>query len=104
MSIELIEQPDTTNLATAAFAMPTIGSRWDIHGGIYAGLIRGVDGAPDGHLIASDAAEGELVDRAWGEYGQDVPGAKHKVDGLGNTNAMADAGSKVAAEVRALRC
>ncbi|AZD86561.1 Phage protein [Pseudomonas chlororaphis subsp. aureofaciens] len=37
----------------------------------------------------------ELVG-AWGEYGQDVPGAKSYSDGEANTRAMAEAGSEIA--------
>ena len=37
----------------------------------------------------------------WGEYGQDVPGARG-IDGLASTNAMAEAGSELARAVRAL--
>lgn len=36
----------------AATAMPAIGSR--IHGGIYAGLSRGEDAAPDAHIVLLD--------------------------------------------------
>lgn len=32
----------------------------------------------------------------WGEYGQDVPGAKTYSDGEANTRAMAEAGSEIA--------
>lgn len=32
----------------------------------------------------------------WGEYGQDVPGAKSYSDGEANTRAMAEAGSEIA--------
>ena len=37
--------------------MPSIGSR--IHGGIYAGLSRGEDGAPDAHIILLDDTPGK---------------------------------------------
>ncbi|MBT9268540.1 hypothetical protein KKQ10_27050 [Pseudomonas sp. MG-9] len=36
---------------------------------------------------------------AWGEYGQDVTGAKSYSDGAANTRAMAEAGSDLAAKV-----
>ena len=31
--------------------IPKIGEHWPEHGGIYAGLARGEDGQPDGHLV-----------------------------------------------------
>lgn len=40
----------------------------------------------------------ELTGR-WGEYGQDVAGAKSYSDGAANTRAMAEAGSDLAAKV-----
>ncbi|MBH3405727.1 hypothetical protein I5P86_11755 [Pseudomonas glycinae] len=40
----------------------------------------------------------ELTGR-WGEYGQDVAGAKSYSDGTANTRAMAEAGSELAAKV-----
>lgn len=36
---------------------------------------------------------------AWGEYGQDVAGAKSYSDGAANTRAMAESGSDLAAKV-----
>jgi hypothetical protein len=46
----------TTNTA------PAIGQQWPGQGGIYAGLMRGRDGAPDYHLIVGP----ELTPSAWG--------------------------------------
>lgn len=40
----------------------------------------------------------ELTGR-WGEYGQDVAGAKSYSDGAANTRSMAEAGSELAAKV-----
>jgi len=36
-------------------APPAVGHRWLGHGGIYAGVARGCDGAPDYHLIVAEA-------------------------------------------------
>jgi hypothetical protein len=40
---------------------PRIGTEWSEHGGIYAGVVRGRDGAPDTHLIIGPAYEGDLT-------------------------------------------
>lgn len=37
--------------------VPRIGERWRGQGGIYAGIMRGRDGAPDYHLLVGDAVE-----------------------------------------------
>ena len=39
---------------------PRIGANWPA-GGIYAGLVRGVDGGPDAHLIVHDEAKAEIT-------------------------------------------
>jgi hypothetical protein len=39
---------------------PRIGSEWPGEGGIYAGIMRGRDGAPDYHLIVGPQHDGEL--------------------------------------------
>ena len=39
---------------------PRIGTLWVEHGGIYAGIVRGTDGAPDYHLILLPDTTGEL--------------------------------------------
>jgi hypothetical protein len=46
--------------ASAAIALqpPALGAPWPEQGGIYAGLVRGIDGEPDYHLIVgAEAAE-----------------------------------------------
>lgn len=65
-----------------------------IEGGYYAGriLIRGATCA----LIVAPKAEGEHPDTRWSSDYRDVPGAKSYSDGLANTQAMAEAGSKLA--------
>lgn len=55
MSLELAIQE---SIATAA---PAIGQQWPGQGGIYAGLARGRNGAPDYHLIVGP----ELTAAAW---------------------------------------
>lgn len=99
MSIELIETA-TTAAPMRTIEIPALGAEWPGQGGIYAGLVRGADGA-DHHLIICTDAAGDMEDREWGEY-VDVAGATSKSDGLANTRAMAESGSQVAKDVLAL--
>lgn len=101
MSIELIESAPEVAAQLRTIDIPALGAVWPGQGGVYAGLVRGDNGA-DHHLIISTDAAGSLEDREWGERGQDVPGATSKSDGLANTRAMAAAGSQVATDVLAL--
>jgi hypothetical protein len=78
---------------------PIIGTA--MGGGFYAGRIR-IDGQLYA-LVVAPKAEGQHDDTVWGQYGRDVPGAKSYYDGLANTNAMAEAGSKLAQWARSLR-
>ncbi|PRP68627.1 DUF1566 domain-containing protein [Chromobacterium amazonense] len=68
-------------------------------GGFYAGKFN-CDGAVYA-LIASPKATGE-TEMPWGEYGQDIPGARSCFNGSANTQAMAEAGSALAKWARAL--
>lgn len=47
---------------------PAIGQPWPGQGGIYAGLVRGRDGAPDTHLVVGPEADNELVWKAAGDF------------------------------------
>lgn len=80
-------------------ALPTIGTA--LAGGFYAGLFRNGDQLQA--LIVSPKEQGELIDIAWGEYGQEVEGAESYFDGRANTLAMAAAGSGLAKRILALR-
>ncbi|MBM2883960.1 DUF1566 domain-containing protein [Chromobacterium phragmitis] len=62
-------------------------------GGFYAGRFN-CDGAAYA-LIVSPKTQGE-TSMTWGEYGQDIPGARSYFNGLANTQAMAEAGSDLA--------
>lgn len=62
-------------------------------GGFYAGKFN-CDGAVYA-LIVSPKAEGE-TEMSWGEYGQDIPGARSCFNGLANTQAMVGVGSALA--------
>lgn len=71
--------------------IPAIGAA--LEGGFYAGRVQ-IDG-PQYALIVAPKADGETTGK-WGEYGQDVPGARSYNDGRANTLAMAEAGSALA--------
>lgn len=71
--------------------IPAIGTAFE--GGFYAGRVQ-IDGQQHA-LIVAPKAEGETTGK-WGEYGQDVPGARSYNDGRANTLAMAEAGSALA--------
>ena len=81
--------------ANSEIVVPAIGSIWPGQGGVYAGLIRGEDGQPNHHLVVAIADAGKLKGE-WGNYGNAITGAESRNDGLANTKAMADAGSKLA--------
>lgn len=64
MSLEATAQQPTTTVTTET--PPAIGQVWPGQGGIYAGIVRGRDGAPDCHLIV-----GPELDRAnWNDAKQ----------------------------------
>lgn len=81
---------------------PRVGEHWSGQGGIYAGIVRGRDGAPDYHLVLATAPESIFTKRAIGTYGTDVTGAASEHDGLANTLAYAAAGSDLCREILAL--
>lgn len=76
-----------------SIAIPTVPGT-PFAGGFYAGRFR--IGDEEFALIVAPKAEGEHDDIAWGQRGQDIPGAHSFNDGLANTQAMADAGSELA--------
>ena len=71
--------------------IPAIGAA--LEGGFYAGRVQ-IDGQQYA-LVVAPKADGETTGK-WGEYGQDVPGARNYNDGRANTLAMAEAGSALA--------
>ena len=75
-----------------------IGTRCFALGGTLGAILARPDGTVYGLIVADAAHE---VTGTWGEYGQDVPGAKGP-DGAANTQAMLAAGSPIAQAVRAL--
>lgn len=74
---------------------PEVGQPWPSQGGVYLGLHQGE------HLVAMTAPEYNFTG-AWGEYGNNVAGAKSRTDGMANTKAMAAAGCAIAIKVLAL--
>ena len=88
---------------TRTFELPAIGTHWIEQGGIFAGICRGQNGAPDFALIIAADTAGHLEDQEYGEYGQEIEGAKSPHDGPANTVAMAGAGSKLAQAILDLK-
>lgn len=85
--------------------LPAFGSAIAGQGGIFAAIIRaprvdGVEQPPFALIVADREHEFEST---WGEYGQDVAGARSRTDGFGNTDAMAAAGCTAAKRVRELQ-
>jgi len=64
-------------------------------GGYYAGRIRLSDG--EYAIVVAPKAEGEHADTVWNKSHKRIPEALSFFDGLANTQAMAAAGSKLAA-------
>ena len=84
--------------AAPAVTPPAIGQAYG--GGFVTGITRDpATGKRSLHITAG--AEHELVGK-WGEYGVKIEGADSFTDSLANTQAMAAAGSELAAKVLAL--
>ncbi|SBW79870.1 hypothetical protein PVE_R1G1984 [Pseudomonas veronii 1YdBTEX2] len=82
----------------AAVTTPAIGQAYG--GGFVTGITRDpVTGQLSLHITAG--AEHELIGK-WGEYGEKIEGADSFTDSLANTQAMAAAGSELAAKVLAM--
>ena len=93
----LVAMPASAHPSAAA-QLPTIGTRLSTEGGTLGAIIARADGTTYG-LIVADAEHD--VRGVWGEYPQDVPGAKGP-SGASNTAAMRVAGSTIAQAVGAL--
>lgn len=87
----------TTNPIT----LPALGTLLPDQGGYYHGAFQ-LAGQLWGEVTAPKAT-GELVGVAWHAKYADVPGARSSFDGLANTQAMAEAGSKLAQQALATR-
>ncbi len=80
------------NAPTTAIHLPEIGQPFE--GGFFAGLIS-IDKRPFA-LVRAPKAAGQHNDVCWHEDYRRIEGALSFCDGLSNTNAMAEAGSKIA--------
>lgn len=69
-------------------AVPRIGEFWPEQGGVYAGQMRGVDGAVDYHLVVAAGDEGQQAELEWGGSGEEEPCATSEWDGKANTAAL----------------
>lgn len=87
-----------TQLAHTLLAHAPIGTYLPPEGGTLAAILALPDGRTYGLIVSAAKHERTGV---WGEYGQDVPGARG-IHGLASTNAMAEAGSEIARVVRAM--
>lgn len=83
----------------ASLTLPRLGQAWDEQRGSLVGLCPGGSESRDYALILPFSADADLGDRAWGERGKDIPGAKHDTDGFANTKAMAEAGNSLAKDI-----
>lgn len=75
----VLQKASTPNARTNK-TTPRIGERWPGQGGIYAGVMRGRDGAPDYHLLVGDAVE-TLKPLPWDKAmaaAKDMEGDGHK--------------------------
>jgi Protein of unknown function (DUF1566) len=83
------ETPYSPAIRTPPRTPPRIGAEWPGQGGIYAGVLRGENGAPDYHLIIATDPAGAIDSIAWGGAGKNEPGALSNLDGMANTEALA---------------
>jgi len=95
-------EAEITTAPTGKPVPPAIGDYWAGQGGIYAGLVRGRDGASDYHLVLATDPKSVFTQRSIGTYGTDVNGATSDHDGAANTQAYAEAGSDLCKEILAL--
>jgi hypothetical protein len=84
--------PKVSNMTTTTKIPTAFGTPFA--GGFYAGRFQ-IDGSEFALIVATNA-QGETPEALWGKYGQDVAEARSCNDGLSNTQAMANAGSKIA--------
>jgi hypothetical protein len=93
----------TRGLAVAAHQPPPIGAHWPgLPDYLYAGVMRGEQPGNDYHLEVLTGPAAAKFKGVWGDYGIAVAGAAHRRDGLANTQAMAEAGNKLAKKVLAI--
>lgn len=74
---------------TLQLVAPRVGTYWEGQGGVYVGVMPGIDGSRDYHLIVS-TEEGTSLE--WGAYSKRIEGADSKRDGAANTLALLGSG------------
>ncbi len=93
-------------MSIITFSMPPFGAAIAGQGGYFSAIMRGPVvnhiQQPPYALLVSDTALGEIAASPWGEYGKDVPGARSRINGQTNTDAMVAAGCQAALQVRAI--
>lgn len=86
--------------------IPAFGALIPGQGGHFSAILRGptVNGIeqPPYALLVSEVGKGEFEGVTWGKYGEDVPGATSRTDGVANTDAMVLANCPAALKVREL--
>ena len=75
-----------TSVLTSTLNPPAVGLHWHGQGGTYVGVMRGVNGQPDYHLIAPKHAQ--IAEITYGPRGKNIDGASCARDGLANTSAL----------------
>lgn len=70
---------------TVDLIVPQVGAIWEGQGGLYAGIMRGANGAQNHHLIVG-TEDGLRLE--WGGFGKRIEGADSKLDGFANTKAL----------------
>ena len=75
-----------TSVLTSTLSPPAIGQHWQGQGGTYVGVMRGVNGQPDYHLIAPKHAQ--IAEITYGPRGKNIDGASCDRDGLANTSTL----------------
>lgn len=96
----MAHHPTPSDIPVATTTPPATNQHWPEANGIYAGAVAYPDGRIIGLAWANDIAD--LSRQAWGEYGQDIEGARSRHDGRANTLAMAAAGCSIAQQVLAI--
>lgn len=96
----MAHHPTPSDIPVATTTPPAANQHWPEANGIYAGAVAYPDGRIIGLAWANDIAD--LPRQAWGEYGQDIEGARSRHDGRANTQAMAAAGCSIAKQVLAI--
>ena len=97
-----MKQATQPTQATSASTPPLPGQFWPEQNGHYAGIVLSDARAIGWHLIVPSAPEFSFAEVIWGKRGQSVIGAMSRYDGYANTLAMAEAGSEMALQIRAL--